>query len=66
MIKHRFDKGAYVVLTLDDRTRGVRPGVYKILRQLPFTANAAQYVARRQEDTFDVVLNDELLLSAGR
>ena len=57
-IAHRFKEGDQVLLVDADPTQGARSGLYRIIRPLPIADRGLQYRARREEDEFDVVLND--------
>lgn len=63
MLKHRFSAGDRVIVA-DPLNGNVRSGVYTIVRALPISGAQCQYRVKSALDSFERILDEELLRPA--
>jgi hypothetical protein len=64
MPKHKFAAGDRVVAAVNRPNENIRPGVYTIVKTMPFAGRGFQYRAKNALDGHERVLDEDLLRPA--
>jgi hypothetical protein len=58
MVKHKFTKGDRVAVVVDKSNTNVRPGLYTVVRVLPFVGHGPQYRVKHTLDSHERVIDE--------
>jgi hypothetical protein len=64
MVKHKFTTGDRVAVVLDKTNTNVRPGLYTVVRALPFVGHGPQYRVKHALDSHERVIDEAQLRAA--
>ena len=64
MVKHKYATGARVEVVSDKENPNVRPGLYTVVRALPFVGRGPQYRVRHALDSHERVIDEVQIRAA--